>query len=232
MGRLTLVAVLCALLAAPAAAGAASAVDQLVVFRDGRARLDRVAARIASVRVAGRRCAVAGATPLAALVRSRVARLRLLDFGSCSGRARAGGGLFVSAIGGDRSRGQAGWVYKVGPRVGTAGAADPRGPFGRGRLRAGARVLWFYCLRAGACQRTLSVIPDVDDSGAVVVRVRAHDDEGRAVPAGGATVRAGGVSATADGEGVARLALPGGRHRIHAEAEGTVRSFPEELTVP
>ena len=72
------------------------------------------------------------------------------------GRATAAG-LLVTGIGPDRNRGQRGWVYKVGRRAATAGAGDLGGPFGRGRLRAGQRVTWFYCVRAGDCQRTLEV---------------------------------------------------------------------------
>ena len=105
--------------AAPAAA-AATRLDQLVVFRSG-------------------------ATPLAGLANSRVATLRLRDFAACSKRSSDAGGLFVSGIGSDRNRGSDGWVYKVGNLLGTAGAADPSGSFGRGRLRAGARVTWFWC---------------------------------------------------------------------------------------
>ena len=64
----------------------------------------------------------------------------------------------MSGIGADLNRGQNGWVYKVGRRAATAGAADPTGAFGNGRLRRGQRVTWFYCrLRAGGCQRTLEL---------------------------------------------------------------------------
>ena len=138
-------------LGAPADA-AAPKVRQLVVFRDGSATSETVSTRATRVRVEGRRCVAGDGTALAALVRSRPGRISLRDFGACSTRPRDGGGLFVHAIRGDRNRGQHGWVYKVGRRAATAGAADPGGPFGRGRLRTGQRVTWFYCrLRDGGC---------------------------------------------------------------------------------
>jgi hypothetical protein len=52
------------------------------------------------------------------------------------------------------------------------------------------------------------------------------------VPVEGATVNAGSVSAVSGADGSARLALPAGRHRLVAEREGLVRSFPERVTVP
>lgn len=116
----------------------------------------KVVAKATTVRVDGRRCAVAAGTPLAALLAARRGGrpvVRVSDYGACSRRAADGGGLFVRQIGRDRARGQSGWVYGVGRRVGTAGAADPYGPFGRGRLRTGQRVTWFWCKRAATCER-------------------------------------------------------------------------------
>ena len=156
--RRTLIAMGAAVLvAAPGAAAAAPRIHQLVVFRNGSFKEKTVTAGRASVNVNRRRCAVAPATPLAALVRSRPPSLGLRDYGSCSKRARDGAGLFVKRIGGDVNAGQDGWVYKVGNRSGSAGAADPTGPFGNGRLRRGARVVWFYChMQGSTCQRTPS----------------------------------------------------------------------------
>jgi hypothetical protein len=214
------------------AGAAAPKIRQLVVFRDGSATSETVSTRATRLRVEGRRCTAGDGTALAALVRSKPGRLRLRDFGACSHRARDGGGLFVQSIRGDRNRGQNGWVYKAGRRAATAGAADPAGPLGRGRLRAGTRVTWFYCrLREGGCQRTLELKwraePDL-----LVVTVRGYDDDARGVPAEGATVRAGGVSAVTDANGEARLALPAGSYRAVAEKPGLVRSFPERVEVP
>jgi hypothetical protein len=223
---------LAALLATSPAAGAAPKVEQLVVFRDGDAVARTVAAKQLGVRVGGRRCAAGEGTALAALARSKVGRLGLRDFGSCSSRARDSAGLFVQSIAGERNRGQNGWVYKVGHRAATAGAADPSGPFGRGRLKPGQRVTWFYCrLREGGCQRTLALSASAE-SGAVDVTVRGYDDEGRGEPVEGAAVRAGDVTALTAADGSARLALPAGGHRLVAKKDGLIRSFAERVAVP
>jgi hypothetical protein len=216
----------------PPAEAAAPKIRQLVVFRDGSATSETVSTRAARVRVEGRRCTAGDGTALAALVRSRPGRIRLRDFGACSSRPRDAGGLFVQAIRGDRNRGQHGWVYKVGRRAATAGAADPGGPFGRGRLRAGQRVTWFYCrLREGGCQRTLELSWRAEP-GTLVAIVRGYDDDARGMPVQGATVRAGGAEALTDATGEARLVLPAGRYRAVAEKAGLVRSFTERVEVP
>ena len=202
------------------------------MFRDGSAQTNTVSTRASTVRVDGRRCTTGRGTPLSALVRSRVGRLRLLDFGSCSLSAADGGGLFVKRIRGDANRGQNGWVYKVGRRAATAGAADPSGPFGRGRLRDAQRVTWFYCrLRNGGCQRTLELRLRTEP-GSVVASVRGYDDAGRGVAVAGASVTAGAASALTDAAGEARLALPPGRHSVVAQKEGAVRSFAERVVLP
>jgi hypothetical protein len=223
---------LAALLAASPAAAAAPVVEQMVVFRDGDAVTRTVTAKEARVRVGRRRCTAGAGTALAVLVHSRVGRLGLRDYGSCSTRARDSAGLFVSSIRGERNRGQNGWVYKVGNRGATAGAADPSGAFGRGRLRRGQRVTWFYCrLRNGGCQRSLALRATVEP-GAVSVTVRGYDDEGRGVPVEGAAVSAGSVTAVSASDGSARLVLPAGHHRLVAEKDGLVRSFGESVVVP
>ena len=215
-----------------AAEAAPPKVRQLVVFRDGSAQTNTVSTRASTVRVDGRRCTTGRGTALSALVRSRVGRLRLLDFGSCSLSAADGGGLFVKKIRGDANHGQNGWVYKVGRRAATAGAADPSGPFGRGRLRGAQRVTWFYCrLRNGGCQRTLELSLRTEP-GRVVASVRGYDDAGRAVAVAGASVTAGAASALTDAAGEARLALPAGRHSVVAQKEGAVRSFAERVVLP
>ena len=227
------VALVAALAALGGAAEAASPkVRQLVVFRDGSAQTNTVSTRASTVRVDGRRCTTGRGTPLSALVRSRVGRLRLLDFGSCSLSAADGGGLFVKKIRGDANRGQNGWVYKVGRRAATAGAADPSGPFGRGRLRNAQRVTWFYCrLRNGGCQRTLELRLRTEP-GSLVASVRGYDDAGRGVAVEGASVTAGAALGLTDAAGEARLALPPGRHSVVAQKEGAVRSFAERVVLP
>jgi hypothetical protein len=239
--RACLLAVVAALVAAaataaPAAAARAPAIDQLVVFRSGAAKAKRVSTAALRVRVGRRRCAVASRTPLAALVRSRPGRIRLRDYGRCSGRARDAGGLFVSAIGRDRNRSQDGWVYKVGRRSATAGAADPSGPFGRGLLRSRQRVTWFYCrMRGTSCQRTLAVRVSRAQSliGTVlVVTVIGYDDAGRGVRVAGATVSGVGTGHVTGADGTVTVPVPPGAYRIGAAKAGLVRSFAERVAVP
>ena len=220
-----------ALASSPAAAAAAPKVQQLVVFRDGHASAKRVSTAATKVTVAGRRCAVGDGTALAALARSGAGRLRLRDFGACSTRPRDAAGLLVTGIGSDRNRGQRGWVYKVGHRAASAGAGDTRGPFGRGRLHAGQRVTWFYCLRAGDCQRTLGLTASVFRGG-VAAEVRGYYDAGDSIPIAGATVTASGVSGVTDAEGRVQLALHPGFQRLVARKDGLVRSFTKLVEVP
>jgi hypothetical protein len=223
-----------AALAPGGAQAAAPRVNQLVVFRSGSAKQKQVVARAATVRVGRRRCAVGAGTALAALVHSGVGPLRLKDYGSCSRRAADAAGLFVAAIGPDRNRGQNGWVYKVGNRLATAGAADPAGPFGRGRLRARVRVTWFYCrlnVRTRSCQRTLAVRAQAQGGGAVRATVHSYNDRGRGRAVAGATVHAGSLTATTGDDGSATLTLPPGRARVWASARRAVRSFEEAVDV-
>jgi hypothetical protein len=221
-----------AALAPPAAAG--PRVDQMVVFRSGSARISHPEMAQTTVKVGGRGCAVAAATPLAALVRSGVGPLGLRDYGSCSTRPADGGGLFVAAIGPDRNGGSDGWVYKAGQLLATAGAADPAGPLGRGRLRPGARVTWFWChvtARDGGCPHTLGVAALPARAGMLAVRVRHYDDHGKAGAAASAVVHAGNRTAAAGRDGVARLALPAGRYRVWAGQSGRIRSFAGSMVV-
>ena len=217
-------------------AAAAPRVSQLVVFRDGSARAKTVSPKATTVKVGGRRCTAGTATPLAALVRSKPGKLRLRDFGSCSKRAADGGGLFVNGIGDDVNRGQNGWVYKVGRRAASAGAADPGGPFGNGRLRAGQRVTWFYCrMRDGGCQRTLELKVRTA-VGKLTVTVRGYDDEGKGKPVAGAAVSASTAGSeddvATDASGVATFDLAAGRYSVVASKAGLVRSFAERVEVP
>ena len=220
-----------ALVPVPEAIAAAPTVHQMVVFRNGDAVARKVRATAVTVTVGRRRCAAGTATPLAALVRLRPGPIGLRDYASCSRRAVDGGGLYVRSIRGDRGRGQNGWIYKVGNRQATAGAGDPAGPFGRGRLRSGQRVTWFYCVYRRGCQRTLTLRARAEGAGLLSVRVRGHDDAGRAVAIAGARVTAGGQAASTDASGTARLRLAPGRHVVRAFKAGLVRSFGERVTV-
>ena len=213
------------------AAARAPMVNQLVALR-GEVLQKRLRATSTRVRVEGRRCAVAEGTALASLVRARPGRIGLADYGSCSRRARDAGGLYVRSIRGQRARGLSGWVYKVGNVLATAGAGDPAGPFGRGRLRPRQRVSWFYCrIRNASCQRTLGVRAGAGD-GTITATVRGYDDDGKSVPVAGATVTAGRAEAVTDDRGVATLAASPGTYPVRAEKSGLVPSFRERVTVP
>lgn len=231
------VAAIAAVAALPAGAARPAAsgplIDQMVVFSDGSAKMKTVRASQTTVTVGRKRCGVAAGTPLAALVRSRVAKLVLQDYGSCSAKPRDAAGLYVRKIGPDRGTGNRGWVYKVGQKQGTAGAADPGGPFGRGRIRRHASIVWFYCHldRSGGCERTLAVKPEATGGGALSVTVAGFNDEGRSKPVPGATVHAGSATATSDGTGVARFTLAPGRFSVYAEAPGAIRSFPRTVVM-
>jgi hypothetical protein len=229
-------ALVCCLVAAAtfpaAAAGGSPGVSQLVVFRDGSAKEKTVHARRVTVRVNGRSCALPVGTPLAALAASRVAPIGFKDFGSCSRRARDASGLFVRSLGPDANAGEDGWVYKVAHKLGTAGAADPTGPFGHGLLRSRSQVLWFYChFQNGSCQRTLSFARISSASGQVTVQLRAYNDQGRGVPAAGATVHLDSAAAVTGADGSATFATSAGTHRLYADQPGRIRSFTARVVV-
>jgi hypothetical protein len=238
MNRALVAALACLAGAAPAAAAAddvsaaasSPRVEQMVVFRSGKAQLDSVRVKGTTARVGSRKCAVGRGTALAALLRSGVAKVGLRDYGSCSGRAVDSSGLFVRQLGPDANRGQSGWVYKVGRKAASAGAADSTGPFGRGPIKDGSRVTWFYCLVASKCQPTLEV-KVAPAAGAVSVRVTAYDDRGKGKPAAGATVHAGPLTATTDSSGLATVTTGRGGFDVYAEGAGAVRSFPRRVSV-
>ena len=223
--------VVAAAFASPASALKAPEVRQLIVFRHGVTHQNSPNASPTVVRVRGRRCGVAGGTALAALVRTEP-RVRLRDYGSCSRRRRDASGLFVSAIGSNINYGRSGWVYKVGNRLATTGAADPSGPFGRGRIRPGSKITWFYCrLRRGGCQRTLDVRA-APTPGLLTVYVNSYDDRGRATPVAGALVKGIANEPTPTGpDGVARFPLGRGEYRLWATHPGAVRSHTETVVV-
>jgi len=219
---------------------ASASVEVMVVGRSGVLKDGReVATRSRRVKVGRRRCAVGSRTPLAALAATGL-RLTVTDSGACGRSARDAGGLFVAAIAGERNRGDDGWFYKVDRRAGTTGAGAPEGPFGTGRgVRDGQRITWFYCRTDpdGDCQRTLEVRPAaraVTAGGTLVVTVRGYDNDGRGVPAGGASVALGGATATAGPDGVATLTAPlgpGGPRSLTATADGMIDAFPTDVTV-
>ncbi len=208
-------------------------IEQMVVF-PGKQLTKMVFAKRTTVKVGKRRCAVAAATPLAALLRAKPGRIGFRDYGTCSARPADSAGLFVKSIREYRNKGRDGWVYKLRRKLATAGAADPAGPFGSGRLRNGDRVVWFYCRQhdTGSCQRSLElqVMPGV--GGLVSVTVTGYDDAGEGVPISGATVTAGSAKATTNASGVARLGLaPGSTYTFKARRTGAIPSFPTRIEI-
>jgi hypothetical protein len=225
-----------AVLAAPGVAQAAK-VDVMVV---GRTKVlvpaTPVTLKARFVGLEGRRCAIGRATPLSVLAGTGV-RYKLDDYGACSRKARDAGSLYVSKIGPDRERRGDGWVYKVGRKSGSTGAADPAGPFGDGRkLRAGQQVLWFWCVkdRRQECQRTLETASagTVAPGATLAVTVRGYDEQGRGVPIAGATVSLGGATALTGADGVATVTAPAaGELALEASKPGLVQSFPRMVEV-
>lgn len=231
MRRLVAIAVAALAAAAPAPASAAK-VGLMVVGKERVLRKPAdVRLKARTVKVSGRRCRVAARTPLAVLAATRL-RLGIRDYGACGRRVRDAGGLYVARVGRERERGRGGWVYKVGRRAGSTGAADLAGR----RLRHGQRVTWFWCEQdaSGSCQRTLDVRPErtlVAPGEALRVTVRGYDDNGRGVPVEGATVRLGAATALTGADGVAVVTVPAGARAVEAFKDGLVRAFPREVTV-
>jgi hypothetical protein len=235
--RLAAIVLAGALLGAPAAAEAGGKVEVMVVGkRDVLVPAKEVTLKRRAVGIDGKRCAIGRNTPLSALAGTGIS-FRLVDYGSCSRRARDAGSLYVRKIGPDRAKGSDGWVYKVGRRSGSSGAADPAGPFGTGRgLRAGQQVLWFWCVKDArdACQRTLETSSGAAAPGApFAVTVRGYDEQGKGVAIAGATVRLGDTTAATGADGVATVTAPAaaGRYEVEATKGGLVQSFPRAVTV-
>jgi hypothetical protein len=171
---------------------------------------------------------------LAALLRDVRVGYRLRDYGHCSRRhTRDSSQLFVVRIGSERNRRDDGWFYKVNDRAPEIGAADPSGP----RLRAGDRLLWFYCFFNDAersCQRSLRVLPGPRPAMGrpFRVRVRGYDNSGRPVAVQGATVRLGAVATVSGPGGVAELSpAQRGTQPLSAAKPGAIPSFPVEVEV-
>jgi hypothetical protein len=228
------------LVAAAPAGAAAPVVDQMVVFENGSAKVGKVRASATRVKIGRKRCAVGAGTPLAALVRGRPGKLRYWDFGDCGRRSRDAGGIYVRGIGRDVVSGPEdpdGWVYKVGNKAAPAGAADPSGPFGRGKLRSRQRVTWFWCISLPAeqgegCQRTLHLKVTGKGADSVTVLVRGYDNAGKGVPVEGVTVSGGSAPVTTAADGTATVDAPSGTHSLVATKDGLVRSHPVRLVIP
>jgi len=171
------------------------------------------------VRIGHRTCTVPSGTALAGLLTAGLP-VRVSDVAGCDPAS-----MFVRRVAGEANHGVGGWEYKVGHSDPSAGAADPAG-----RLRGGLRLLWYWCVRAGACERTLDLGFQFHH-GVARVTVRGYDDtgHGRLVP--GATVHFGTLSLTTNGAGYVDVPDAPGRYLVYATKPGMVRSFPTEVGV-
>jgi hypothetical protein len=209
-----------AALTAVTAAQAAPTVQVMVV---GKTRTlvnpRQVKLRATRVKIAHKHCSVPRGTALAGLVWSGLS-LHVTDVGGCDPAS-----MFVTRVSGQANHGQAGWEYKVGHRAPSFGAADPGG-----RLRSGEQLLWFWCLHASACQRTLGVTAHFKGN-LTQVHVVGYDDNGHGRSIAKATVHLGSQTATTNAHGWASAALPPGNYKVYATKPGLVRSFPIRVTV-
>jgi hypothetical protein len=167
-----------------------------------------------SVQIGRHRCAVPAGTALAGLIATRL-KPKVTDAAGCDPAS-----MFVTKVGHDANHGSQGWEYKVGHKSPSTGAGDPSG-----RLKSGQRLLWFWCTRASACERTL----DVSILGSTA-RVLGYDDNGHGVPVAGATVHLDRQTVTTGSDGTARLTIGSGRHTLYATKSGLVPSFPQKFT--
>ncbi len=206
--------------------GATSLVQTMVVGRTrtlARAAIVHPVGR--TIRIGRKRCPVPAATPLAGLLAAGEP-VRVTDAAGCDPTA-----MFVTRVGSERNRGIAGWEYKVGAASPSYGAGDPAQ-----RLRSGANLLWFWCVRATACQRTLALASPSATAvrgASFTVTVLGYDDSGRGRPVVGASVRLGGEVVSSGPGGLAILTAPAapGRYGISASKPGLVPSFPLEALV-
>ncbi|HEV3000571.1 MAG TPA: hypothetical protein VGW75_07520 [Solirubrobacteraceae bacterium] len=208
----------------PAVAGAAGPrVRAMVVSRAGN-----VVAGVRQVRLDAfryRRCRIPSGVPLGAL---HFLRMSYRARGECDS-------LYVYQVRGERERGTGGWVYKVGTRAGTASAVDPSGPFGNGRIRSGAEVVWFWCREANRCQRSLRIHGErrVRPGGRLRMRIRGYDDYGRSRVIRGAVVSVAGRRVRTNRRGLAYVRMPRrrGLYRMRASKRGLVPAFPVGIRV-
>jgi hypothetical protein len=207
----------------PAAARSALAPRRLQMMVVGRAgtllRPRRITATAGLVTVGRRRCPVPAGTALAGLRAARL-RIKVTDQSGCDPA-----GMFVARIGSEANRGQGGWEYKVGHADPSFGAADPGG-----RLRSGQQLLWYWCVRANDCQRTLGLISALLGNS-LQVHVFGYDQNGRAQSIGGATVHYGTQTRLTDSGGHAAFPLTRGVDTLYATKPGLVRSFPTRVGV-
>jgi hypothetical protein len=206
-----------AVLVPASAAPAAPRVHAMIAWADGGVTGPRTLT-LSSLRVG--RCSLGAGLPIAVL---RGFGKPFRTEGSCEA-------LYVSQVGRDRERGQAGWVYKVGRRLPGVSSSSSRA-----RVRSGAHVTWFWCRRAAACQRTLSTSVR-SRGGRVTVRVMGYDDRGHGKRIAGASVRVrrpGRTFSVRTGRrGTATFRTRRGyRIRLGARKHGLVPAYPRTVRV-
>ena len=196
------------------AAEASAKVEMMVVGRTHTVLAPRaVGLAAATVRIGRRNCRVPARTALAGLLASRV-RVTVTDVAGCDPAS-----MFVRSVGGQHNHGLGGWEYKIGYRAPSAGAADPSA-----RIRPGQQLLWYWCERAGACQRSLALSVSYRHK-APHIQVLGFDDAGHGRPAARATVHFGSVTALTDARGFVAVPAVPGRYKVYATKPGAVRSF-------
>jgi hypothetical protein len=206
---------------AATAAAAPPSIEMMVVGRTRTLLAARsVTAKANSTKIGRRRCSVAAGTALAALIDAR-AKPRVTNAAGCDPAS-----MFVTRVGPDANRGIAGWQYKIGRTSPSFSAGDPAG-----RLRRGQQLLWFWCKRANACQRTLALTVTSDRlTGTERVRVTGYDDNGHGRRVAAATVHLDATTTVMTGpDGTATVAVTAGRHTLYATKPGLIQSFPQTL---
>ena len=159
-------------------------------------------------------------TALAGLIDARQ-KPRVTDVAGCDPAS-----MFVTKVGPDANHGFAGWEYKINHTSPSPSAGDPGG-----RLRAGQQLVWFWCVRASACQRTLALTVAGNRLSATNrVTVTGYDDNGHGKRIAGATVHVDSTTVTTGADGTATVTLTPGRHTLYATKTGLVQSFPDTVT--
>jgi hypothetical protein len=220
MRRACLATALASALIPAAGASAAPTVHMMVVGRTKTLFGPReVKLRAGRAKIGHRHCAVPGGTAVSGLLSARLSP-RVTDMAGCDPAS-----MFVTGIRKDANHGQAGWEYKVGHAAPSFGAGDPGG-----KLHSGEQLLWFWCLRASSCQRTLALTSQVRGATAQF-HVVGYDDNGRGRAVSAATVHIGTLKKVTNSHGWATAALAPGQHQVFASKPGMVRSFSSKVGV-
>ena len=218
---ITLLAVAASLVAAAGAAAASPTIEMMVIGKTRTLLAPRsVTVKATTVKIGRRRCRVAAGTALAALIDAR-AKPRVTNVAGCDPAS-----MFVTKVGPDANRGIAGWQYKIGHTSPSFSAGSTSG-----RLRRGQQVLWFWCARANACQRTLAITVKSDRlTGIQRVTAIGYDDNGHGVKVAGATVHIDAATTVTTGrDGTATFSVLPGRHTLYASKAGLIQSFPQTV---